>query len=165
MTKPRRGTKYDFEVATLLRDAEPTWAEIEGQPNRRKRVENERARDHAIDELVLMYRDAAKRGALARLDPRVAIFCERLKDRNAGRLPRPKGGRPTDPHRRLLIEMTVIEAIEAEGRKRGAVERAMRQAAERFGIKYRRVREIHYDRDPDWKRDVRVSWALRGKHN
>ena len=54
MTKPRRGTKYDFEVATLLRDAEPTWAEIEGQPNRRKRVENERARDHAIDELVLM---------------------------------------------------------------------------------------------------------------
>jgi hypothetical protein len=57
--------------------------------------------------------------------------------------------------------MTVIEAIEAEVGKRGAVERAMRRAAERFGINYRRVREIHYDPDPDWKRLVRLSRALR----
>jgi hypothetical protein len=161
MTKPHRGTKYYSEVATLLRDAEPKWAEIEGQSDPRKRQENERARDLAIGELVLMYRDAAKLGALEWLDPRITIFCERLKDRNAGRLPRPKGGRPSNPHRRLLIEMTVIEAIEAEAGKRGAVERAMRRAAERFGIKYRRVREIHYDPDSDWKRLVRLSRALR----
>jgi hypothetical protein len=161
MTKPRKGTKYDSDVAILLRDAEPKWAEIEGQPDPRKRHENERARDLAIDELVFIYRDALNLGALERLDPRVLIFCERLKDRNAGRLPRPKGGRPSNPHRRLLIEMMVIEAIEAEGGKRGAVERAMRQAAGRFGVEYRRVREIHYDPDPDWKRLVRVSRALR----
>ena len=160
MTKPHRGTKYYSEVATLLRDAEPRWAEIEGQSDPRKR-QNERARDLAIDELVLMYRDAVKLRALEWLDPRITFFCERLKDRNGGRLPTPKGGRPRNLHRRLLIEMAVIEAIEAEAGKRGAVERAMRRAAERFGIKYRRVREIHYDPDPDWKRLVRLSGALR----
>jgi hypothetical protein len=164
MTKPRKGTKYVSEIAILLRDAEPTLAEIEGQPTQRKRRENERSRALAIDELVMMYREAAKLGILDRLDPRVRNFCERLKGKEGkfGRLPRPKGGRPRDPHRRLLIEITVLEAIEAEGGKRGSVERAMRQAAKQFNVHYRRVREIHYDRDPDWKREVRVTRALRG---
>src|SRR6476660_5175875 len=102
MTKPRKGTKYVSEIAILLRDAEPTLAEIEGQPTQRKRRENERSRALAIDELVMMYREAAKLGILDRLDPRVRNFCERLKGKEGkfGRLPR--------------IEITVLEAIEAE---------------------------------------------------
>ena len=66
--------------------------------------------------LIKMYGDAKKARKQGRLDFRVRTFCEELKHRNAGQLPKPKGGRPTAEHRRLLIAMHVRESIEALGK-------------------------------------------------
>jgi hypothetical protein len=166
VTKPRKSLHYISDVRVLLRDAQPTWAETEGEMNSRIRQKNERAQQVATDELIKLYRQHAKRGALHNLDLGVRNFCEDLKARNGGRLPTPKGGRPHDEHRRLLIAIKVtetIEAIKASGGKRGTVERALHRVATDFCIGYRRVREIYYDRDPTWMRDLRVSLALRGR--
>jgi hypothetical protein len=92
----RKGTKYTRELPVLLRDVQPTWREIDGEPLAYKRRERIRARDSATDDLIKMCKDAEKRGALAKLDIRVRNFCEGLKAQNRGRLPKPMGGRPID---------------------------------------------------------------------
>jgi hypothetical protein len=83
-----------------------------------------------------------------------------LMERNHGRLPDPKGGRPTDEHRRLLIAAHVREAIASHSGKWGSVELALKQVAKDDGVSYEYVREIHYDRDPEWRRvvDVELAW-------
>jgi hypothetical protein len=157
----RKGTKYTRELPVLLRDAQPTWREIDGEPNAHRRRERIRSRDTAIDALTKMYRDAQKRGATARLDVRVRNFCEGLKSRNRGRLPKSKGGRPTGEHRRLLLAIKVHEAIEARGNRRGSVESALSEVASRLGVSYDHLRDIHYDRDPKWRRAVKAELARR----
>jgi hypothetical protein len=166
VTKPRKSPLYPSDVRIHLRNAQLARFEIEDEPDERKRRELIRDRDMGKDELIKMYRDSLKRGTLDRLDWHVRNFCEDLKARNGGRLPMPKGGRPRDDDRRLRIAIKVIETIEAikaSGGKRGTIERAIRQVATDFCVEYRRVREIYYDQDPSWRRDLRVSLALRGR--
>jgi hypothetical protein len=166
VTKPRKSRHYPSDIRIVLRNAQITRFEIEDELEERKRHELTRERDIARDVVIKMYRDAQKRDALDRLDWGVRNFCDDLKASNNGRLPTPKGGRPRDDHRRLLIAIQVIEAIEADranGGSRGAVDRAICQVAAKFDVTYRRVREIYYDRDPVWMRDLRVSLAMRGR--
>ena len=108
MTQPRKGEKYIPEFASLMRDALPTWREIEGEYCERRR--NERKRDIAIDEIVTIYRDHEKQRQLDKLPPDFRIVCEHLKHRNGGKLPTRKGGRPPDEHKKLLIAVDVAEA-------------------------------------------------------
>jgi hypothetical protein len=166
MTKLRKQIeRYIPEISTLLRDAEPTWAEIEGEQDPRKRRDRERARDVANDELLSMYRDAEKRDALDQLDYRVRVHCEQLRERNGGKLPTRKGGRPFNEHQRLLIAVAVREAISAQTSKRKNVARAIRDVFERyrarFNISIETIRDLHYDRDPEWQRTVAAEMAFR----
>ena len=149
------------EISVLLRHAQPLHKEIEGETDSRARRERERARDFARDCLFKMYRYAEKRGKLGDLDIRVRFFCEQLRLHNDGILPRAKGGRPVSDHRRLLIAVHVHQEIEALGRKKGSVEKALKHVAEDDGVSYEYVREIHYDRDPEWRRIVAVELARR----
>jgi hypothetical protein len=161
MPRRRKGVEYLPEIPVLLRDANPTYDQIEDETDSPKRRERKRAHDFAIDCLTKMYRRAEKRGQISQLNFRVRLFCKRLMERNHGRLPDPKGGRPTDEHRRLLIAVHVREAISSRGGKRGAVKQALDQVAEDDGVSYEYVREIHYDRDPEWQRGVDVELACR----
>jgi hypothetical protein len=161
MTKPRKGEKYIPELAVLLRDAQPTWREIEGEPDLRKQQSNKRDRELAIDELVTIYNDHEKQARLCELPADVRMFCRRLKQQNGGKLPRRKGGRPVDLHRRLQIAMGVVDAIEGkEGAPKG-VEQAIAFVASKFMVVARTVRDIHYDRDPDWMVEVEAELARR----
>jgi hypothetical protein len=118
MPRPRKGHKYNPELAVVLRDAQPTWREIKGEKNVHKRRERRALAISARDELIKMHRDAEKRGALAQLDIRVRNFYEAEKARNRthhrARLPKPKGkgGRPMDQHHRLLLVVKVHEEID-----------------------------------------------------
>ena len=62
----RKGLEYCPEIPVLLRDAQPTVDEIEGESDLRKRRERERARDFATGKLLKLYRDAEKQGSTAR---------------------------------------------------------------------------------------------------
>jgi hypothetical protein len=150
------------EISLLLADAQPTYAEIEGEPDPRKRRKRERARDFASDRLAKMYLDAEKRRELDRLDFRVRIFCKLRMDRNDGRLPKPKGGRPTKEPDRFLISIEVLETIERLGvENRGSVEAALEEVRKKHCTTYRNVRNIYYDSDPDWRRAVLLELARR----
>src|SRR5262245_30310992 len=76
VTRPRKSPEYRSDIRTLLRNAKPLWSEIQGESDERKRLENERARDIATDELLKIYREALTRGALDRLPREVRNFCE-----------------------------------------------------------------------------------------
>jgi hypothetical protein len=109
-------------------------------------------------------RDAEKRGS--RPDQRIRNFIEAVKASNGGCLPKPKGGRPLGhrDHDRFLLAIKVQEAkeaIEARGKKRGSVEGALKEVAEREEVDYDRLREIHYDPDPEWKRAIKAELARR----
>jgi hypothetical protein len=163
MTKPRKGEKHVPEIPILLRDAQPTWQEIDGELDQKKRRENERKRDGAIDELITIYREFEERGRVRELDPHIRLFCEQLKRRNGGKLPKRVGGRQTDMHRRLRIAMSVRDAItkkEAVG-ARGAVQQALKEVATKFNIAPRSVRDIYYDQDPQWLYELKAEIARR----
>ena len=162
----RRDPLKTRAIPVLLRDAQPTWREIDGEPNERKQQERRHARDAATDTLMRMHRDAEERDALARLDPRIRNFVADLKTRNRmlhrKRLPKPKGGRPFgDRERRLRLAIEIREKIEALGIKRGSVEAALLEVADRLGVSYDYLREIHYDRDPEWRRAVKAELGRR----
>lgn len=146
MPRRRDAIKYR-ELPTLLRDARPTLGEIGDRS--------------AIEALVKIYRAAEKRGDLARLDVRVRNFYEDL--RASGHLPTSKGGSPKGKrHRRLLLAIKVHEAIAAHGKKRRNVESALREVADCLGdVSYNYLKEIYYDRDPKWRRDVEVELDRR----
>jgi hypothetical protein len=157
----RKGTEYPPNIPVLWRDAFPRRAEVEDEPDEHKRRERKRARDLAVDHLTKMYRQAEKRNQMDQLDPLVRLACDLLKDQNRGRLPKAKGGRPPDERRRLLIAVTVQELIKADPKKRGAVERALQKTSECLGANYDYVRDIHYDRNPEWRRAVALELARR----
>jgi hypothetical protein len=157
----RKGVPHIPQLPVLFRDAQPTYADIEGEPDAYKRAERERARDRAIDELVKRYRAAEKGGKLNELDPGIRWFCEALKRRNDGRFPKARGGAPTKEHERLLLAISVQEKIEALGKTRGKVELALREVADQFRRSYDHVRDIHYDRDPHWRSILRAEVARR----
>jgi hypothetical protein len=162
----RRDPIKSRELSVLLRDAQTTDREIDGERNLRKQHERVRARDSAFEVLMRMYRDAKKRGNLDRLDIRVRNCIERRKASNRIRrrrlLPKPKGGKPFDARvKRLLLAVDVREAIEAHGKKRGRVGSALSEVADRRGVSSNYLREIHYDSDPEWQRDVKAELARR----
>jgi hypothetical protein len=147
------------DLFVLLRDARTTKREIDDAPTLRKRSEMLRARDSAIEILMRMYRDAEKRGSLARLDMRVRNLIEGIKAGNDGRLPMARGGAPTGRgHCRLLLAVQVREAIAAQGKKR-LTDAVLRNVAEQKGVGYDYLKRIHYDRDPEWGLDVKTERA------
>lgn len=161
MTKPRKGLRFLPEISTLLRDAEPTWNEIRGEPDARKRRAAKRRRDIAIDELVTLFREYNEQKRLNAVDPRVLLFCNELKKQNGHQLPKRRGGRPVDMHRRLLIAVSVIDAVEQRGDLRNKVEPALAEVAAKFNVTSRTVRDIYYDRDPDWMFELNAEMSRR----
>jgi hypothetical protein len=165
MAKPRKGEKYVPEINSLLRDMLPTRQEIKGERHPQRRRANKRAQDKAVDELVTIYRDHEARGKLSELDPRVQMVCEDLKRKNGGKLPRRKGGRPADLHRRLLIAIGVRESVESRTGTQKAVEQALAEVATKFNITPRTVRDIYYDRKPEWRKLLCAEIARRRYEN
>src|SRR5262249_42462311 len=157
----RRDPLKSRELSVLLRDAHLTRPEIDGEPDPCKRRERIARARSAREVLMRMDRDAEKRGS--RPDQRIRNFIEDVKASNGGCLPRPKGGKPLGhrDHDRFLLAIKVQEAIEARGKKRGSVEEALKEVAEREDINFDRLREIHYDPDPEWRRDVKIELAHR----
>jgi hypothetical protein len=172
MPRRRKGIKYIPEIPILLRDAQPTQSDIERDPDARKRQRQ------ATDILVKMCRDAEKCGKIYQLDLSVRNFCEGLKAsnrrRHRRRLPKPKGGRPTDEGHRLFLRVKVHEEIEAREKSRGGVEAALRDVATEEGVSYDHLRDTYYDRDLDpavevefnrrnrfalWFWDVQADWT------
>jgi hypothetical protein len=96
-----------------------------------------------------------------------AAFPEKTTDEierilGEGSLPEPKGGRPTKEDDRLLIAADMLEAIERVGiEKRGSVETALEEVRKTRGTTYRYVRNIYYNPDPNWRRDVLLYLAMR----
>jgi hypothetical protein len=173
MPKRRKSDEYVSELAVLLRDAQPTWSEIYGERNPRKRNERIRAGELGQDKLLKMYWAAKKRDAIALLDIRVRNFCGRLKDRNRGVMPRPKGGRPSDVHHRFLIAVEVQEARDTRGRKKyGSLEQALQEVRKRRKISYDYVKDSYYGRGErfafipikEWGLAIKAEVALR-KHD
>ena len=115
MPRRRKGADYLPFVPLLMRDAMTTDAEIKGEPDLRKQRELERARGEAIARLKKLS-----------WDPHVRVFLELYGDR----LPTPKGGRPANEHRRLLIAVNLLETIERRGGKHGDIEAAILEIAE-----------------------------------
>jgi len=156
-------------IPVLLRDAQPLYREIEGEPDIHKRRERERARDTAKGELFKLYRDAEKRKAVHRFPLELKWFVEAEKARNNGVLPRALGGCPAKEHERLLVAVYLQEAIAALGKRRGRVKLALHEAADHFRLSYDHVRDIHYNRDRDlddreleeWRRLVKIELACR----
>ena len=168
MTKPRKGEKYISEFAVLLRDAQPTWHEIEGEPDPRKRRENRRARDIAIDQLVTIFAECERRGQLHELPPEGQILYKQWKRQHGGELPRRKGGRPTDEHKKLWIAVSVAEALAAQAGKRKSVTQAIRHVHETLIFNEKRcvvpeatIRDYYYDPDPEWRRAFKAELAWR----
>jgi hypothetical protein len=83
-----------------------------------------------------------------------------------GDIPRGRAGAPTKDHEQLLIKVHVLETIAALGDLRGKVEQALHEVANRHGVIYDHVRDIHYGRgpkwrDPKWRQAVEVEMARR----
>jgi hypothetical protein len=164
LPRRRKGIEYNPEISVLLRDAEPLWREIVGEPDLRKRRERIRARDLATDQLMRIARDVEKHGSSSQLDVfRVRAFCESLKARNRRshrrRLPKAKGGRPLGESARLSRGVEILAAIEVRGKKN--VTSVLDETADRLGLSYDYVSEIHYDPDPNWKLAVRAERAFK----
>jgi len=128
-------------LQVLMRDAQPTWHEIEGEPNEYKRKDRERARDTAIDVLIRIVRtkrfQGKTLGALEQL--RVNNFIRELMARNGGGLPKPKGGRPQEHPRRLRIVGEVLSEVTE------STNAALLNVAARLGMSYDYVKECYYD--------------------
>ena len=177
MPRRRKGVDYLPFVSAFERDAMTTDAEIEGEPDPRKRRELKRARDDAVARLTKLS-----------WDTRVRVFLDLLRDRYGDRLPKAKGGRPANVHRRLLIAVNLHETIERRGGKHGDIEAAIWEIAERDELfdkrkrrrpsgrkgqqvlepqpsepatRYDYIKEILKDTDPEWLKAVAVELKLR----
>jgi hypothetical protein len=167
MTQPRKGQKF-VSVAVLLRDAQPRWREIEGEPDLRERRRNERRREIAIDEIVTIYRDYKEQGRLRELPPGLLIYCRRLKSQNSGKLPKRKGGRPPDEHKKLLIAVNVAEALAEQTGRQKSVTQAVRHVHNTLLINGKRctvpentIRDYYYDRASGFQEAIAVELACR----
>jgi hypothetical protein len=168
MTKPRKGESVPAEFASLVRDAQPRWREIEGEPDPRERRRNERRQALAIDEIVTIYRHHKKQGQLPNLPPDFLMLCRRLKEQNGGELPPRKGGRPNDEHKKLLIAVRVVEALAAQPDTRKSVTQAVRDVhntlvfnEKRCTVPKNTIRDYYYDRAPGFREAVAVELACR----
>jgi hypothetical protein len=126
MTKPRKGLYCAPSIRILLGQAQPLWSELQGEKDPRKRRARERERDLAKDELLRIWWRHARHGTLDQLPRGLTAYCEGLRYRNGGQMPRARGGRPEDLHRRLLIWFSVSEYVVARNRQRGISERSYR---------------------------------------
>jgi hypothetical protein len=152
-----RGNREVFDLATLLRDAQPTRREIADEADPRRRKERQRAYELARDALVRMYLEAEAEGRLAQLDPAVRDICHQWKEVGGGKLQRPKGGALADEHWRMMLHMAVRQRLEGTAPQK--VTGAIRRVAEESGRSYEAVRTIWYDPDPEWQRAANADWA------
>jgi hypothetical protein len=169
-------------ISLLLRDARPTARELEGRPNvldvrdaqqlgreiddtpdPRKAREAARARDVAHAELVRLYREARRAHALDKLRIDARFFVENLIRQNGGKLPKLRlpPGRPPNRQKMLIIHLAVLEELEALGPGRGRKTKAIEAVAQRFGRAPQVVRDIFYNRHPEWRETVTLELALR----
>jgi hypothetical protein len=165
MAKPRKGPKpFEPLLPILLRDAMPTWFEIEGEKDTRKRKANELKRDKATAELMRLYRRANAAGKLRQLDVQVRHFCEKVIKCDKARAEaagKARTGAPDQSDCRMKIAVAVALEIEARDGQHGCVEAALKAVAVRFKREYAAVRKIHYETDPDWRRALKASIAMR----
>ena len=165
MPKARKGERpFVPSVHTLLRDANPTWFEIDGEPDPIKRAKNERARDFATAELMKLYRRALKSGKPWRIEPRVFYFCERITNEEperAAKAMRARTGAPDQRSRRLSIAVDVEREVLGAPKGRGALARAIASVAARRKCSLAAVRKIYLQGDPEWKEAITVSLELQ----
>jgi hypothetical protein len=159
--EPERLTSRGL-LPQLLRDARPTRREIEDEPDARKRQDQKRARDSVIYELIKAGQTRMLRGErLGALDLcRIRNFCKDLgaaRNRKRG-LPKPNGGRPKESPARLRLAVAIWEAFETNRKKpkseREKASSVLEKVAHRLHKKLSYVREVYYDRDPEWRRAV-----------
>jgi hypothetical protein len=170
-------------ISLLLRDARPTARELEGRPNvldvrdalqagreiddapdPRKAREAARARDLACAELVRLYREAKTARALDKLRVDARFFVERLIRINGGKLPKLRlpPGRPRDRlDKGLVVYLAVLQELDALGPGRGNKTKAIETVARRHNRSQQDVRDIFYNRHPEWRETVRLELALR----
>lgn len=130
-----------------------------------------RERDFAIDHLLPRLRKLEL--DLKSRPPRpseleLELLAWSLRKNNGGELPKPKGGRPDEEHKHLLLIRDIEQRKRALGGAR-KTSQAIKQAAAAYkfgkvGITAKRAKEIYYNRDPEWKRLVKAEaarWALR----
>jgi hypothetical protein len=163
MSKPRKSRHYPAEIDTLIRAAQPTYAEIEGEPDPDKRRERERERDIATDELIRISQSRKLFNQLSRTRQfEVRWFIEGLK-RARGEFPTRKGGRPPDEHRRLLLAVKMAELVEGGATATQAIQAGFKWSNAEFGspATIGAVNDIFYENDPEWQRLVRVELARR----
>ncbi len=156
-----RGNRYIPSLPFLLRDAQPTYWELEGEPDARRRKENERRRDVARDELLRRYVEAEAASQLDELPRSIRELVEDWRRENGGELPRRKGGAPADPHWRMSIHLAAKQAVDSgvhEGR--GAIA-SLEALADEACLSYESVRGVYYDKDPEWRRAVKAEIARR----
>jgi hypothetical protein len=156
-----RGNRYVPSLATLIRDAQPTYSEIDGEPDIKKRTANERRRDIARDEILRRYKEAETAGRLDTLDRAILDLCEEWRRQNGGVLPRRKGGAPADPHWRMMAFLAAREAVEAGKIDKRGLLASLRALAERSGVEFDSIKGIYYDRDPMWLCEVKVELHRR----
>jgi hypothetical protein len=174
----------------LLRYARPTARELEGRPNLldlrngiadeadlRKAREARLRRDLAIHRLMVVWHDAKTRGQLGQLPTDIRFFVERLIRENDGKRPRLRIGRPRDPRhslRRILICLKLQEELTARKPPPRKLQDTLKDIAKNLNItseetggvtiravSYQEVREIYYDRSPEFQDAVKGTVAMR----
>jgi len=167
MSKPRKSQHYPAEIATLIRAAQPLPAEIEGESDPDKRQKRQRECEIATDELIRISRDQKLFNQLSQERQfEVKWFIEDLKRqsrrtvRSRGKFPVRKGGRPRDDHRRLLIAVKMAGLVDGGATVHKAI-KLVRQWQFGKSIAPATVKDIHFDKDPEWQRLVRVELARR----
>jgi hypothetical protein len=163
MCKPRKSQRYVADIATLLRDVQPTNAEIEGEADPDRRQKRRRACEIATDELIRISRDRKVFNQLSRSHQlEVQWFIKELK-RFRREFPTQKGGRRRDDHRRLLIAVKMAELVDVGATVPQAVKLVRQWHNERFDkpIAAASVRAIHFRKNPEWQGLVQVERARR----
>jgi hypothetical protein len=146
----------------LLDAAAPTKDEInKATPEGGKEISRER--ELATEKLVRLGRKFEKRGPANPDELEVVNFLAQVRAGNGGELPKPRGGRPDEAHRRLVIALTVEAMVRESRSERGAVKAALACAARKFNVTVKRVEEIYYNNDPTWKRELALSGPLWDK--
>ena len=163
MPRPRKTPRYPDIIPVLIRDAQPLWQEIEGEQDPVARADAEARRTIALDRLVSIYLDHRKRGKLPELDQDIREICERLAAENGGRLPRPRGGAPSQQDLHLRIHVAVVEALSAPSTTPRTADSVLHEVASRFGRSYEVVRDIYHRSDSKWLRAVDVELAFRAR--
>jgi hypothetical protein len=189
-TTSAEGPPSPARRAILLRYARPTKRELEGRPNildlrdgvadeldPRKAREAKLRRNSAIHELTKIWRDATKAGQLDQLPPDIRFFVEGLIRSNGGKLPKPRIGRPRDRYRslrRTLIYLRMQDKLAACNPAPRKLQETLKAIAKNLNItseetggitintiSYAQIREIYYDRSPEFRDAVFITVAMR----